>query len=187
MSVMVEVGLLSGKAITLEAHQDEQVEALALRAQIALGVGKGRLLDSSGNVLDACATIKDARVQSSDFLTLHRTQVQVQASDRAFAAVLGDGSVVAWGDADYGGDSSAVQGQLKNVREVQSTDKAFTAILADGSVVTWGGFSYWGAGYCGDSGALQVRAPKAALLWGHGPPRYGGAGPHLEPPLQGLV
>ena len=38
---------------------------------------------------------------------------QIQATQRAFAAILGDGSVVTWGEATYGGDSAAVQGQLK--------------------------------------------------------------------------
>ena len=33
---------------------------------------------------------------------------QIQATWRAFAAILADGSVLTWGDADYGGDSSAV-------------------------------------------------------------------------------
>ena len=43
-----------------------------------------------------------------------------------------------WGDADYGGDSSTVQHQLKNVQQIQATRKAFAAILGAGSVVTWG-------------------------------------------------
>ena len=34
---------------------------------------------------------------------------QIQASQSAFAAVLGDESVVTWGSAADGGDSSAVQ------------------------------------------------------------------------------
>ena len=46
---------------------------------------------------------------------------QIQATHGAlagaFAAVLGDGSVVTWGDARCGGDSSAVQGQLKNASQ----------------------------------------------------------------------
>ena len=29
---------------------------------------------------------------------------QIQATDRAFAAILSDGSVVTWGDPDYGGE-----------------------------------------------------------------------------------
>ena len=38
---------------------------------------------------------------------------QVQATASAFAAVLVDGSVVTWGNAEVGADSSAVQTQLK--------------------------------------------------------------------------
>ena len=37
---------------------------------------------------------------------------QIQASRAAFAAILCDGSVVTWGDAELGGDSTAVQDQL---------------------------------------------------------------------------
>ena len=35
-----------------------------------------------------------------------------KASSRAFAALLGDGTVVTWGEEDFGGDSSSVEGQL---------------------------------------------------------------------------
>ena len=40
--------------------------------------------------------------------------------------------------ATYGSDSSAVEDQLRNVKQIEATDGAFAAILADGSVVTWG-------------------------------------------------
>ena len=63
---------------------------------------------------------------------------EVQANDRAFAAILSDGSVVTWGDDGQGGDSSHVQPCLKNVKCIQATATAFAAILEDGSVVTWG-------------------------------------------------
>ena len=43
-----------------------------------------------------------------------------------------------WGDPVTGGDSSAVQGQLRNVQQIAATSDAFAAVLADGSVVTWG-------------------------------------------------
>ncbi|MGD9881831.1 MAG: Calx-beta domain-containing protein [Reyranella sp.] len=59
-------------------------------------------------------------------------------NDFAFAAVTGDGSVVAWGNAQNGGDSSAVAGQLHDVIEVASNSFAFAALRRDGSVVTWG-------------------------------------------------
>ena len=64
--------------------------------------------------------------------------LQIQATSRAFAAILADGSVVTWGYASFGGDSSAVRDQLRGVQQIQATDHAFAAILADGSVVTWG-------------------------------------------------
>ena len=35
---------------------------------------------------------------------------------RDFATKLTDGRVVTWGEADYGGDSNAVQAQLQGVR-----------------------------------------------------------------------
>ena len=40
---------------------------------------------------------------------------------RAFAAILGDGSVVTWGHAGHGGDSSAVQDQLRDVQQIQAS------------------------------------------------------------------
>ena len=46
-----------------------------------------------------------------------------------FAAILGDASVVRWGE-DCGGDS-AVKDQLKNVRQIQANRQAFAAIRDD--------------------------------------------------------
>ncbi|OLP88832.1 Protein CfxQ [Symbiodinium microadriaticum] len=180
MSITVEVSLLSGKTAAVEADLYEAVQAVAQRAQIALGVGKGRLLDSSGAVLDGCACIKKAKVQNGDSLTLHVNRVQVQSSDGAFAAILGDGSVVTWGEAECGADSSAVQTQLKNVQEIQASERAFAAILGDGSVVTWGD-----AAFGGDSRAVQgqltnvqqiqaslrafaaILGDRTVVTWGH--------------------
>jgi len=68
-----------------------------------------------------------------------------------FAALLADGSVITWGKPELGGDSSAVQDQLRNVQQLHATDcGAFAALLADGSVVTWG-HPDWG----GDSSEVQ--------------------------------
>eukprot|EP00439_Symbiodinium_sp_Y106_P036021 s3898_g4.t1 len=150
MSITVEVGLLSGKTASLRADVDKRVETLRCRAQTALGVGRSRLLDPSGRAIDVCALIKDSNLQNGDRLTLHLSQVQACATDSAFAAILGDGSVVTWGSADKSGDSSAVQDQLKNVQQVQASRSAFAAILGDGSVVTWGESDYGG-----DSSAVQ--------------------------------
>ena len=76
MSISVEVRLLSGKAVTVEAGLEEDVAALTRRAQAVLGVGKGRLLDSRGTVLDGCVSIKNASLQNGDSLALHVGRVQ---------------------------------------------------------------------------------------------------------------
>ena len=45
---------------------------------------------------------------------------QIQATRFAFAAILGDGSVVSWGRAGFGGDNSAVRDQLDNSDDVEN-------------------------------------------------------------------
>ena len=81
---------------------------------------------------------------------------QIQATCKAFAALLADGSVVTWGDKGFGGDSLAVQDQLMGVQHIQATDMAFAAILTDGSVVTWGD-TPGDTGFGGDSSAVRDR------------------------------
>ena len=65
--------------------------------------------------------------------------VEVFSTDTAFAAVKSDGSVVTWGSAGSGGDSSAVSSDLASgVVKMVATLRAFAALKDDGSVVTWG-------------------------------------------------
>ena len=127
----------------VEVETDASVESLKTRAQSALVVpNRGRLLNSSGEVLDGEQTVTEAKLRSGDVLTLHVNQVQLKAAKgldfSAFAALLGDGSVTAWGDIRFGGDCSAVQEQLHDVQQIQASASAFASILGDGSVVTWG-------------------------------------------------
>ena len=88
-----------------------------------------------------------------------------------------------WGHPDFGGDSSAVQDQLKQVQQIQATFCAFAANLGDGSVVTWGD-----ADEGGDSTAVQdqlknvhqiqatvgafaaILCHGAVVTWGRSPP-----------------
>ena len=59
---------------------------------------------------------------------------------------------MSWGSVHLGGDSSAVQVQLKNVQRIHSSDYSFAAIRGDGSVVTWGDPASGG-----DSSTVQER------------------------------
>ena len=156
MSISVHVHLLSGKSTSLEVDRDASVESLKHLAQSALAVPRSRrLLNSSGEVLDGAQTVTEAKLKSGDVLTLLVNQVQVKSmrpfgKPSAFAALLGDGSVVTWGDADCGGDSSVVQDHLRDVKQIQASYRAFAAILGDGSVLAWGHENYGG-----DSSAVQ--------------------------------
>ena len=157
MPISVHVHLLSGKSASLEVEVDASVQSLKNRAQSALMVpARGRLLKPSGEVLDSAQTIKQARLESGDMLTLQVSrQAQLQATKPgidavAFAAILGDGSVVAWGWGHGGGGSSGVQERLRDVQQIRASSKAFAAILGDGSVIAWGG-----ADSGGDSSAVQ--------------------------------
>ena len=64
--------------------------------------------------------------------------LNIVCSYGAFACQLADQSVVTFGVAYHGSDSSAVQDHLKNVNDVVSTQSAFAALLHCGRVVTWG-------------------------------------------------
>ena len=158
MSITLDVSLLSGKSVSVETGLSNDVNTLKGHAQRALGVGNGRLLGPSGLVLDGARTILECGLEAGDGLTLQvQPAVAVMAaaseyvySDGAYAAILGDGSVVTWGEASCGGDSTAVQNRLSNVQQIHASRKAFAAILADGSVVAWGD-----AKYGGDSSAVQ--------------------------------
>ena len=68
---------------------------------------------------------------------LHNVKA-IQATEGAFAAIRDDGSVVTWGSAAHGADSSAVQGHLTDVKEIQASANSFAALTMQGSVVTWG-------------------------------------------------
>ena len=64
--------------------------------------------------------------------------IRIEATSYAFAAIKDDGSVVTWGTACFGGDSSRVANQLTNIDRIDSTECGFIAFKTDGSEVKWG-------------------------------------------------
>ena len=95
MALVLHVTLISGRTASLEADLDASVESLKQRVQTALAVGNGRLLNSSGSVLDEDATMEAVGLQTGDCLTLHIGRFQIGGGRKSycFAAMLGDGSV----------------------------------------------------------------------------------------------
>ncbi|MGZ9899180.1 Ig-like domain-containing protein [Shewanella gaetbuli] len=76
-------------------------------------------------------TISSNNINTADIISIAATQ-------SAFAALKSDGTVITWGDARYGGDSSSVQSLLTDIVTIIGNAYAFAAIKADGTVITWG-------------------------------------------------
>ena len=77
--------------------------------------------------------------------SFHGATHQEHRNLRAFAALKDDGSVVTWGNARDGGDSSSVSSSLSSgVSQIFSNYRAFAALKDDGSVVTWGDSNHGG-------------------------------------------
>ena len=143
-----------------EIEDGECLTALVLQPQLAATDSAFALWCHGDSAIVTWGDARGDKVQDQ----LRGVQ-QIQASSGAFAAILEDGSVITWGDADYGGDSSAVRDQLKGVQQIQASREAFAAILGDGSVVTWGD-----ADYGGDSSAVRDQLKGVQQIQASGGP-----------------
>ena len=136
----INVALPDGHAELLTLLPSSSLQELKTAAQQAFGKMHLRLITAKNRVLvNFEQTLEEAEIEDGECLTALVLQPQLAATEGAFALWChGDSTIVTWGDADRGGDSSAVQDQLKGVQQIQATNGAFAAILEDGSVVTWG-------------------------------------------------
>jgi len=64
--------------------------------------------------------------------------VSISANGSSFAALTLSGTVVTWGNADWGGSTAGATGSLDGVRAIYGNTHAFVALKADKSVVAWG-------------------------------------------------
>ena len=142
----VTVALASGRSQSIALPQSSKVGDLKILAQESFQQGFLRLVTADGRILgDPTRPLLSEGLKEEECLTAVALQAKVAATPKlgrlggAFALwCCGGSKIVVWGKPDCGGDSSAVQDQLRNVQQVQGTSGAFAAILADGSVVTWG-------------------------------------------------
>ena len=125
-------------------------------------------------------------VQDGDSVGAVAQQPKLVATRSAFTLwLVGGDKIVTWGNRDYGGDSSRVQDQLRNVQQISCTGGAYAAILADGSVVAWGDPYYGGdcSGVqdelrnvkqisCAGGAYAAILADGSIVAWGD--PYYGG-------------
>ena len=95
---------------------------------------------------------------------------------------VASGSVVTWGNQNYGGNSSSVSANLSSdVVSIYATYYAFAALKSNGSVVTWGFSAYGGdsssvsgslssgvvAIYSTDSAFAALKSNGSVIAWGN--------------------
>ena len=70
-----------------------------------------------------------------------RNVAQIFTTSKAYAALMTDGTVVAFGPSDFGGDNSAVKSSLISIKNIASTKGklggAFAAVTNQGTVVSY--------------------------------------------------
>eukprot|EP00435_Cladocopium_sp_Y103_P058319 s80_g20.t1 len=138
--MQLSVALPSGRSEQLSIPESSKVGDLKFLAHNSFAQGFLRLVTPQGHFLtDPAEDLQAAGLQDGDHLAAVVLEAKLAATERALALWCRGGErIVTWGDADSGGDSSKVQGMLRNVQQVGATSRAFAAILADGSVVAWG-------------------------------------------------
>ena len=119
---------------------EAQTEAASLREEVGRPLEecawqKHALCESEERESSRCQTrVPLTHIEQLGILSTAR-RMRSQSKQLSFAAIRSDGSVVTWGDAGCGGDSSDVQDQLTNVLQIQATQHVFSTILGNGSVV----------------------------------------------------
>ena len=69
--------------------------------------------------------------------------IDIVSTNKAYAALKSDGSVITWGEFNnnmYDGDISGVL-NLTDVEKIYSSETTFVALINDGSIYTWGDLS----------------------------------------------
>ena len=133
------VSLPSGHCEDVVVAMNGTVGDLKMAAQRSLGRPFLRLAAADGRILNPTESLQSAGVENGSCIAAIAQQPKIAATQSAFALWCAGGDrIVTWGKSDSGGNSTAVQDQLRNVQQVHATSGAFAAILSDGTVVTWG-------------------------------------------------
>ena len=136
--VFLRVLKLSGEHIC-SGDFEGAVATIWARAAAALGRCSFDLAAGTRK-LKGDETVEALALQDGDSLVaIARRQLQLVAGTDAMAALKGDGSVLTWGHAAWGGDCTSVKAQLEGgVEQVVAGGRAMAAVKRDGSVLTWG-------------------------------------------------
>ena len=110
-----------------------------------------------------------------------RLYKNIYTTQKAFAAINTDGSILAWGDNSFGGSGAPTGTEFT---KIYSTDSAFAALKSDGSISVWGDSSNGGASPPAGTGFTKIfstsnafaamKADGSISVWGNS--NNGGSG-----------
>ena len=108
--------ILSKTALTwkLSGNSGEFGDHVMYISPLGFTTAVGCLTLATGVILHGKSTLRAANLQNGATVTAHVRQAQLVSSALAFALLRPDGTVVTCGNAIDGGDSSAVQDELKD-------------------------------------------------------------------------
>ena len=120
MCLHLSVAILSGQSVSLDMDPKSSVEDLRKAAESEFQTPLGILVQPGGAAfLRGTSSLQDAGIQEGDvvgaFAAKPKLHLHSNRLAHAICAIQMDGSVLAWGDEDSGGDSSEVQEELVNV------------------------------------------------------------------------
>eukprot|EP00439_Symbiodinium_sp_Y106_P014864 s1680_g2.t1 len=171
MPATLSVGLLSGETVALEVSPTRvSVGDVRELAEDRLHRSLSVLVSSSGEPLKDSERVSELGLKHGDVVSaLVRPpcpQIFSGPFAYAFAAVMPEGHVVAWGDPARGGDNRAVREQLQEVPIIalEASAGAFAALRKDGQVVTWGGAAFGGDSSTVQDRLVNVQAVKASAI-----------------------
>ena len=198
--LQINVALPNGHTELLSLLPSSTVQDLRIKAQRTFAQKCLRLITAKNVVLvDPDITLEETEIEDGECLTALVLQPQLAATRSAFALWChGDRAIVTWGSPGGGGNSSAVQDQLKGVQQIHATHRAFAALLEDRSVVTWGDAAWGGdRSVVGDElkGVQQIQATNSAfaailedgsvVTWGD--EDFGGDSSAVQDQLKGVL
>lgn len=120
----VKVTLLSGRKSSFSISQSSKVGDLRILAERSLRQGFLRLVSAEGrDLVDPTETLSAVGFRPDHIydVTGIAQEAKLLSTRRAFALWRDGGGIVTWGSKDFGGDSSSVQKQLRNVQQLQAT------------------------------------------------------------------
>lgn len=133
--MQINITLMSGHTQPFTLLPSCTVEDIRQKCEQAFGKKYFKFITAKNRVLvNSEKTLEEAEIENGEWLTTVVLEPQLATTQSCAFAFCCHSSVLTWGHAEYGGNSSAAQDELKAVNNIQSTGKARSANSSVGTV-----------------------------------------------------